>query len=205
MKTPGKLSSCLWERSTEFQGKTESKPQRKDKGERVTAGPDGKTDRNTEQTRLVDVWRFLGVAESIRPSLFLVIPLFFPSVCPGAVRRRYNTYAGRAQQQQTGLISLVLAHLSSSIFPGSFASLLFSLSSSVSLHPQLKPLSYSTLSFQADSIISQFFLLSFCKTFSLWHPEFVFLIFIYLFCNYFYPLGLHLLELNIYIKIIIKS
>lgn len=101
MKTPGKLSSCLWERSIEFQGKTESKPQRKAKGERGNGGAGRKTKWNTKQTRLVDVWRFLGVAESIRPWLFLVIPLFFTSVCPGAVKRRYNSRHLRRKSSTT--------------------------------------------------------------------------------------------------------
>lgn len=102
-----RLSSRLWERSIEFQGKAiQSRDERtrgKDEGrlgwkkwkEKANEGERGKTWSG-------DVWRFPRVAESIRPRLSALLLLFLP-LAPGVDKtpQTPDAYAGKAPTPTT--------------------------------------------------------------------------------------------------------
>lgn len=97
-ENPSRISSCLWEPSIEFQGKPIQSNKcmwEVDKGKQ-----DWKRNEGKSQLGFSDVWRFVCVAESIRPWVFLVI-LLFPSTCPGALTRHYNSRRLRRKSTTT--------------------------------------------------------------------------------------------------------
>lgn len=127
-----RLSSRLWERSIEFQGKAiQSRGERtrgKDEGrlgwkkwkEKANEGERGKTWSG-------DVWRFPRVAESIRPRLSALLLLFLP-LAPGVDKtpQTPDAYAGKVPTPTTQYASdspYSTPHLSPSAPPPSVSAL----------------------------------------------------------------------------------